>query len=154
VTGDFRYDERDRSACPAVRDRPAALRDHLRNGRALGAHGDRRFDAFLRLVDNTPELREHARARWLRHEAALAIVIAESSGLPTDDPACVALAHFALESATLVRRQGDGAALDRVFYLLEHGWNAVSPSADGSTRPTTGTVAGDPALLDPDPSSP
>jgi hypothetical protein len=96
VTGDFRYDERDRSACLAVRDRPAALRDHLRNGRALGAHGDPRFDAFLRLVDNTPELREHARARWLRHEAALAIVIAESSGLPTDDPTCVALAHFAL----------------------------------------------------------
>jgi hypothetical protein len=67
---------------------------------------------------------------WLlRHEVALAEVIAGDSGLPADDAACRALAHFALEAVDIVRGQADDAAIDRIFALLEHGWSTVSSSA-------------------------
>ncbi|MYR83962.1 TetR/AcrR family transcriptional regulator, partial [Streptomyces sp. SID685] len=60
---------------------------------------------------------------WLRHEHALAAAIADDAGLPADDPSCRALAHFALEAPVLVRGSKDpGAALDRVFDLLDKGW--------------------------------
>ncbi|MBB4686042.1 TetR/AcrR family transcriptional regulator [Amycolatopsis jiangsuensis] len=131
-------EETDREAAlvAAVRDRPAgcsipaALRDHLRQtGRALRNADHPGFQAYRQLIDSTPELREYARAMWLRHEVALADAIAADSGLPTDDAVCRALAHFALEAVTLVRGQTGDATLDRIFALLEHGWSAVSSTA-------------------------
>ncbi|GAA2208962.1 TetR/AcrR family transcriptional regulator [Nonomuraea monospora] len=118
----------------AVRDRPpgqsipAALREHALRHRRLAGTGDPDFAAFLELVDSTPALRDYHQAAWLRHTAALARVIAEESGLPADDPACTALAHFALEAPSAVRgRPGTHQALTRVFDLLERGWQNIAP---------------------------
>ncbi|MFF8566591.1 TetR/AcrR family transcriptional regulator [Streptomyces albidoflavus] len=110
---------------PPGRSVPAALRDHaLSHRRATG--GDPRFASFLGLVDSTPALRAYHQAMWLRHTAALAGAIAEESGLPADDPACTALAHFALEAPQAARGHDDpGAVLDRAFDLLDSGWRAL-----------------------------
>lgn len=127
-------EEEDREAAliAAVRDRapgtsiPQALRNLLRDRRARRVHEDPRFPDFLRLVDETPVLREHARRMWVRHEKALAAAIAAESEFPESDPAARALAHFALEAVTLAQGEADSdAALDRIFDLLEHGWSTV-----------------------------
>lgn len=120
--------EREATLVAVVRDRPAglsipeALHRFLRAEQAeVGAHS--RFDDFLRLVRETPALEARARRMWLRHEGSLAGAIADESGLPPDDPACQALAHFALEAVGLARGHVDpGAALDRIFGLLADGW--------------------------------
>ncbi|MBF9066509.1 TetR/AcrR family transcriptional regulator [Streptacidiphilus fuscans] len=123
----------------AVRERPdgqsipAALRDHALRHRVAATDGDGdgdgRFAAFCDLVDATPALRDYAQGMWLRHAAALARTIAQESGLPEDDPACAALAHFALEAPRAARaaRAARGhedirPAITRAFDLLEHGW--------------------------------
>ncbi|MFC0438714.1 TetR/AcrR family transcriptional regulator [Kutzneria buriramensis] len=119
---------REATLVAVVRDRPAglsipaALHRFLRAEQAgLGAQP--RFADFLRLVRETPALQEHARRMWLRHEVRLAGAIADESGLPPDDAACQALAHFALEAVGLARGHADpGAALDRIFGLLADGW--------------------------------
>ncbi|WP_051732267.1 TetR/AcrR family transcriptional regulator [Kitasatospora phosalacinea] len=118
----------------AVRERapgqsvPAALREHALRHRRAAADGDPRFTAFIGLVDSTPALSSYHQAMWLRHTAALAAVIAEESGLPADDPACTALAHFALEAPRAARSHADvRGAVVRAFDLLEHGWSALAP---------------------------
>ncbi|MBS2548445.1 TetR family transcriptional regulator [Catenulispora sp. NL8] len=112
---------------PAGRTIPQALRQSLRDEHSLQIRTDPRFAAFLHLIDTTPPLREYARRMWLRHEDALAAAIATDTGLPTDDPACQALAHFALEAVALVRGRDDAeAALDRVFALLDTGWTSLT----------------------------
>lgn len=117
----------------AVRDRPdgqsipAALREHALRYRAQAVDGEADFAAFAELVNNTPALRDYAQRMWLRHEAALARTIAEESGLPADDTACTALAHFALEAPRSVRSDDDPRqAVTRAFDLLEKGWSAVA----------------------------
>ncbi|MEU4086608.1 TetR/AcrR family transcriptional regulator [Streptomyces aureus] len=121
--------DREAALVAAVRERPAgqsapeALHRMFQGEHSRRIHADPRFDAFLRLIDTTPALREYARRMWLRHEHALAAAIAEDAGLPDDDPGCRALAHFALEAPVLVRGTGDpDAALDRIFDLLANGW--------------------------------
>lgn len=124
----------------AVRERPAghsipqALRELLRDDRSRQVREHPRFDDFRRLIDTTPALREYARRMWLRHENALATAIAADSGLPENDPACQALAHFALEAVTLVYGRDDAeSALDRIFALLDVGWvGVVEQSARGA----------------------
>jgi AcrR family transcriptional regulator len=120
----------------AVRERPrgqsipAALCEHALHQRMATADGDARFAAFLDLVDSTPALRDYGQAMWLRHTDALARAIAEDSGLPSDDPACAALAHFVLEAPRAARGHGDPRqAVTRAFDLLERGWPALA--ADG-----------------------
>ncbi|MFJ5228519.1 TetR/AcrR family transcriptional regulator [Kitasatospora sp. NPDC088391] len=120
----------------AVRDRPAgqsvpaALCEHALRHRRGATDGDPRFAAFLALVDSTPALRDHRQAMWLRHTAALAAVVAEQSGLPADDPACTALAHFALEAPRAAAAHQDvPAALARAFDLLDLGWTALTAPA-------------------------
>ncbi|MFF0739527.1 TetR/AcrR family transcriptional regulator [Streptomyces sp. NPDC004111] len=115
----------------AVRERPegwsvpAALCDHALRHRVPAAGGDPRFTAFAELVARTPALRDHLQNMWLRHASALASVIAEECGLPADDPACAALAHFALEAPRAARGQADPrVAVVRAFDLLEQGWGA------------------------------
>ncbi|MGV9273741.1 TetR/AcrR family transcriptional regulator [Streptomyces griseosporeus] len=117
----------------AVRERPegqsipAALREHALRHRMAAAGADARFTAFFDLVNNTPALRDYAQNMWLRHTAALAQVIAEESGLPADDPACAALAHFALEAPRAARGHGDPReAVIRAFEVLENGWYALA----------------------------
>ncbi|WP_282203487.1 TetR/AcrR family transcriptional regulator [Kitasatospora fiedleri] len=111
---------------PPGRSIPAALCDHALRHRRAGAGGDPRFPAFAALVDSTPALRDYQQAMWLRHTAALAAVIAEQSGRPADDPACTALAHFALEAPRAVQSHPDvRGAVVRAFDLLDHGWSAL-----------------------------
>ncbi|MFE7616589.1 TetR/AcrR family transcriptional regulator [Streptomyces sp. NPDC057496] len=119
----------------AVRERPrdqsvpAALREHALRHRMASADGDARFAAFSRLVNDTPPLRDYLQAMWLRHTSALARVIAEESGLPADDPACTALAHFALEAPrTALGHDAPHRAVVRAFELLENGWHGLTPA--------------------------
>ncbi|MFI1159103.1 TetR/AcrR family transcriptional regulator [Streptomyces sioyaensis] len=117
----------------AVRERPqgqsipAALREHALRHR-VAADGDARFTAFFDLVNSAPALRDYGQNMWLRHTTALAQAIAEESGLSTDDPACTALAHFALEAPRAARSHTDPRqAVTRAFDLLEQGWSALAP---------------------------
>lgn len=119
----------------AVRERPegqsipAALREHALTTRLVSADGDARFTAFADLVTGTPALRDYAQKMWLRHATALARVIAEESGLPADDPACTALAHFALEAPRAAYpHDTPREVVDRAFDLLERGWSALARS--------------------------
>ncbi|MGW1894389.1 TetR/AcrR family transcriptional regulator [Streptomyces sp. NPDC002004] len=125
--------DREAALVAAVRERPAgqsvpqALCHLMGDAQSRRRRADPRFDAFLRLIDSTPALREHSRRMWLRHEASLAAAIAGDAGLSADDPACRALAHFALEAVTLLRGcDDDQATLERVFALLDGGWTAVA----------------------------
>ncbi|NEB81184.1 TetR family transcriptional regulator [Streptomyces sp. SID14478] len=124
----FDLDEgQEQALVSAVRDRPAG-QSILRALREL-AHRDREFDAadeasrpFRELIDSTKALREYAERMWLRHRTALARAIAEDIGAPEGDPACEALAAFALQAA----RVGDGiASVDIAFDILERGWGAT-----------------------------
>ncbi|MFE6158342.1 TetR/AcrR family transcriptional regulator [Streptomyces sp. NPDC056486] len=112
---------------PRGRSIPAALCEHALLYRMAAADGDARFTAFFDLVNSTPALRDYVQNMWLRHSAALAGVIAEESGLPVDDPACTALAHFALEAPRAARGHDDPReAVARAFDLLENGWRALA----------------------------
>ncbi|GJF31472.1 TetR family transcriptional regulator [Kitasatospora sp. NE20-6] len=120
----------------AVRERPpgqsipAALRDHALRHRRAASGGDPRFATFLGLVDSTPALRDYHQAMWLRHTTALAAVVAEQSGLAADDPACTALAHFALEAPQAAQAHDDvRGAMVRAFELLDHGWRGLTAAA-------------------------
>ena len=115
---------------PPGRSVPEALREHLLLGQTRFAvhSADPRFAAFLRMVQDTPALRDYAHRMWTRHEAALAAAIAEAAGAPRDDVGCAALARFALAARSLIQRHPDPArAADEVFALLEHGWTASHP---------------------------
>ncbi|GEB53975.1 MULTISPECIES: TetR/AcrR family transcriptional regulator [Streptomyces] len=125
--------DRESALITAVRERPAgltvpgALRRMMADERSRQVREDPRFPDFLRLIEETPALREYARRMWLRHEQALAAAIADDAGLSPDDVGCRALAHFALEAASLVRGQQDpDDALDRIFALLDNGWSGSS----------------------------
>ena len=116
----------------AVRDRPEgvsvpdALRDHMLRLHADG-DDDPGLARFIELTESTPALREYGRRMWMRHEAALAAVIAEDAGAPEDDPACAALARFALETVGFARGRSDSRrAVEAAFGLLAHGWSAAA----------------------------
>ncbi|MEU1881150.1 helix-turn-helix domain-containing protein [Streptosporangium sp. NPDC020072] len=124
----------EKSLLSAVRDRPsgqsipAALREHALRFRRAGANSTPEFRAFLDLVNSTPALGDYHRALWLRHTTSLAQAIAEDSGLPADDPACTALAHFALEAPSSVRDHHDAdEAITSAFDLLDRGWQNIAP---------------------------
>ncbi|MFD5619636.1 TetR/AcrR family transcriptional regulator [Streptomyces yangpuensis] len=129
-----RQDEMKALQLAAVRERPqgqsipAALREHALRYRRDGPEGEPGLTAFLELVNSTPALLDYQHATWLGNTAALAQVIAEESGLPADDPACTALAHFALEAPRAARHHHDSAeALARAFDLLDNGWRNIAP---------------------------
>ncbi|MFJ9697909.1 TetR/AcrR family transcriptional regulator [Kitasatospora sp. NPDC101183] len=116
---------------PPGRSVPQALREHLLLAQSrFAVHAaDPRFPEFTRLVRDTPELSDYSQRMWTRHEAALALAIAEASGAPADDPGCAALARFALEARSLIQRSADPVrAADAAFSLLEHGWAAAHPT--------------------------
>ncbi|MFD6553177.1 TetR/AcrR family transcriptional regulator [Streptomyces sp. NPDC058398] len=121
--------DREDSLLAVVRERPPgrsipnALREHALHHRGAGAGSDPRFVTFLELVNSTTALRDYHQAMWLRHTAALAQVIAEESGLPAGDPACTALAHFALEAPHAARAHDDPQqVINSAFDLLDRGW--------------------------------
>ncbi|MDH6590010.1 AcrR family transcriptional regulator [Streptomyces sp. SAI-133] len=117
----------------AVRERPkgqsipAALREHALTTRLAAADSDGRFTAFTNLVASTPALRDYGQNMWLRHTTALAQAIAEESGLSPGDPACTALAHFALEAPHAAHtHENPRQAITRAFDLLDLGWSALA----------------------------
>jgi AcrR family transcriptional regulator len=129
-----RQDEMKALQLAAVRERPqgqsipAALREHALQYRQLRADDDPDVATFLELVNSTPALLNYQHATWLENTTPLAQVIAEESGLPADDPACAALAHFALEAprAAVGPRRDSTEAINRAFDLLEHGWKHIA----------------------------
>ncbi|MFG2637094.1 TetR/AcrR family transcriptional regulator [Streptomyces sp. NPDC048362] len=105
---------------------PAALREYVLAGANISQ--DVEIARFLELIRSTPALSEYAHRMWMRHESALTQAITEASGAPEGDPVCAALAHFALETATLARASDDPrTAVESAFSLLEHGWNTAGP---------------------------
>ncbi|SOE09963.1 transcriptional regulator, TetR family [Streptomyces sp. 2323.1] len=107
---------------PAGRSLPAALLDHVLRT-LLPTATDPGFARYKQLVLSTPALREYGHRMWMRHEAALAEAIADETGAPEGDPACAALAHYALDSVALAHGRDDPrTALEAAFALLEHGW--------------------------------
>ncbi|MFF3505585.1 TetR/AcrR family transcriptional regulator [Streptomyces sp. NPDC003247] len=131
-----RQDEMRTRLLDAVRERPdgrsipAALREHALQYRLHGPHDEPGVAAFVALVNSTPALLEYQQAAWMDYTADLAAVIAEESGLPADDPACTALAHFALEAPHAVRGHANSAeAIRRTFDLLDSGWQNITSKA-------------------------
>ncbi|MGW6914342.1 TetR/AcrR family transcriptional regulator [Kitasatospora sp. NPDC054939] len=129
-----RQDEMRTRLLAAVRERPqgqsvpAALREHALRYRRNGPDDEPGAAAFVELVNSTPALLDYQHAAWLESTPDLAQVIAEESGLPADDPACTALAHFALEAPRAARRHHDSTeAINRAFDVLEHGWQHITP---------------------------
>ncbi|WP_203744842.1 TetR/AcrR family transcriptional regulator [Actinoplanes cyaneus] len=111
-----------------VRERPpgrgviAALRDHVLAS-WLPIATDPRLSEFTDLVNSTPALRQYSERMWARHTDALAAAIAAETGAEPDDLACVSLARFVLEIPALAAGRPDRrAAVDRLFDLLEQGW--------------------------------
>ncbi|MFD7136642.1 TetR/AcrR family transcriptional regulator [Streptomyces sp. NPDC059894] len=131
-----RQDEMRTRLLDAVRERPegqsvpAALREHALRYRLHGPQDEPGGAAFVALVNSTPALLDYQQAAWRDYTADLAAVIAEESGLPADDAACTALAHFALEAPHAVRAHADGAeAVRRAFDLLDNGWQDITSRA-------------------------
>lgn len=117
----------------AVRERepgtsvPAALKALALRRLTQGRSAQEGFSDYSRLVRETPVLSSYAHRMWMRHEGALARVIAEESGLPEGDETATALAHFALDAVSLARDSGDPkTVVDKVFALLENGFTAVT----------------------------
>lgn len=129
-------DARREALLDAVRLRPAgvtisaALHDSLRLLMEESLQYAGQQAEFQRLIESTPALRAYERAMWLRHESALAGVIADSLGLGSNDLHARVFAHFVLEAWTAADTSGDTpAALDAAFELLEHGWAPVEAGA-------------------------
>jgi AcrR family transcriptional regulator len=115
----------------AVRDRPAgqgvldAIEAHLSAGRMLLDPTDPQFQAFLRLVADTPALRDHERQMLQRREGALADAIATTSGPSVSPAAAAALARWVLGAYDLARDQPDRErAFAELMGILRHGWPA------------------------------
>lgn len=100
---------------------PEALRIHARaRVDALATPGS---DDFIGLVRATPALSEYAHKMWMRHQGALARVIANELGAGENDPRCVALAHFALQTSELAEQSDNPIqSIDAAFDILENGW--------------------------------
>ncbi|MEU6478935.1 helix-turn-helix domain-containing protein [Streptomyces sp. NPDC047017] len=118
----------------AVRDRPpgtpvtAALREHVLRSRLFAPEGTAEIAVFRELIRATPALSAYQRRMWMRHEHTLAAAIAAELDAPADDPACAALAHFALEARSLITTSPDPrTAVETAFALLEGGWEGVRP---------------------------
>ncbi|WP_308164430.1 TetR/AcrR family transcriptional regulator [Nonomuraea sediminis] len=110
----------------AVHDRPAgwsiprALGEHIL--RSTASVETPEMASFIRLIQETPALREYARRMWMRHETALAHAIARETGAPEDDITCAALARFILDARDLIHRSPNPRqAADRIISLLESG---------------------------------
>ncbi|MFF0145701.1 TetR family transcriptional regulator [Amycolatopsis sulphurea] len=123
--------DREAALVAAVRDRPAgqgipdALRAHVLSS-WLPLSADPRYAEFTALTEATPALRAYADRMWTRHTDTLAATIAAETGAAHDDPACLALARFALEIPSLTRGRPDpAAAITAMFDLLTHGWDAA-----------------------------
>jgi hypothetical protein len=82
---------------------------------------------FLDFIDATPALREYGDRMWLRHQDALARVIADELGTPEPSRAVQAFARFVLQTQLLALTDEDpDAMIDAAFGILESGWREGS----------------------------
>ncbi len=115
----------------AVRDRapgtsvPDALRELYRReliGLAFDPTGDHRRQ-FMKLITETPALHEYASRMWLRHEDALALAIAETTGQSAPDAETRVYARMVLQLQILAFEHDDAAeTIEAGFRMLERGW--------------------------------
>ncbi|MCJ1709124.1 TetR/AcrR family transcriptional regulator [Microbacterium sp. VKM Ac-2923] len=117
---------RDRAPGTSVSD---ALRDLYRReliGLAFDPTGDQRR-AFMKLIDDTPALREYSARMWLRHEGALAEAIAASIGRATPDAEIRVYARMVLQLQLLAFEHDDAAStIEAGFRILDRGWHEPS----------------------------
>lgn len=145
----FDEDEgREAALVAAVRDRTPgqsvldALRDHLSHARIMPGCETPGFAAMTKLVNETPALQDYMHRMWLRHEAALVTAITDATGAPEGDVRVAALAHFVMESPSLIRgREDPHRALTEIFDLLDRGWTGIW-SHDTSDEANTVRVPG------------
>jgi AcrR family transcriptional regulator len=135
-------DEQREQLVAAVRDRAEgvgvleALRAFYERELRANAEEHREEGAgrFLRLLEETPSLRDYAARMWLRHEDSLAAAMAESLGVAEPSLELRVAARFVLQVQILVMEAPEGpeqsAALDAGFAVLERGWPAVAAGQD------------------------
>jgi AcrR family transcriptional regulator len=126
-------DEQREQLVRVVRDRPAgrSIHDSLRafyereiRVNAL-EHGEGSRQ-FVRLLNETPALRDYATRMWLRHEDALARAIAEALHRDAPDPEIRAYARFVLQLQPFVNDADDPlAAVSAGFDVLGAGWTPI-----------------------------
>ncbi|BDZ47608.1 TetR/AcrR family transcriptional regulator [Naasia aerilata] len=130
----FDEDEEQRDQLVAVvRNRPAgtsitaALQGYYR-AEILDIEHDHDGSArrrFMEFVESTPALNDYAARMWLRHEDALAAVVAEEASLPAPTEEIRVFARFVLQIQLLATSGPDAlAAIDAGFRILDHGWSA------------------------------
>lgn len=102
-------------------------------------HGDGVARRFLAFLNETPALREYASKMWLRHEDALAAVIADELGLGTPPAEVRVFARFVLQMQTMVSEAEDPiAVLDAGFAVLDRGWAPFEARVTTASKPTEG----------------
>jgi AcrR family transcriptional regulator len=115
----------------AVRDRPAGMSISDAIKRLYGdglldverGHDGEVVRVFMDFIERTPALNDYASRMWVRHEHALAAVIAAEAGLETPSDEIRAYARFALQIQLLVNQSTDPAAMiEAGFRILDAGW--------------------------------
>jgi len=133
-------DEQREQLVAAVRDRPEgvgvirALHGFYAEELRLNAaeHHEQGAASFLRMLAETPALRDYAARMWLRHEEALAAAIADELGLDEPSEQLRVAARFVLQIQILVMESSDQAAtLEAGFAVLEQGWSALEAHSLG-----------------------
>jgi len=130
-------EQRDRLVA-AVRDRPpgssisGALHDFYAAEIAsnIAEHGDDVTRRFMEFLDATPALGDYAARMWVRHEEALAAVIAEEFDLPAPSEEIRAYSRFVLQIQLLVSTSAEQMRmLEAGFRILDGGWSQYAAQA-------------------------
>ena len=86
---------------------------------------------FLDFIDATPALSDYAARMWLRHEDALAAVVAEEFGLAEPNDEIRTYARFVLQIQLLVTASPTPIpTLEAAFRVLDKGWESYLERAD------------------------
>jgi AcrR family transcriptional regulator len=79
--------------------------------------------AFMKMVDETPELSSYAQQMWMRHEKTLASVIKKEAKKKMSTLEAEAIARFVLDSYhRSIRVSNSKATLKALFRILKDGW--------------------------------
>jgi AcrR family transcriptional regulator len=96
-------------------------------------HGDAVSRRFMEFLNATPALRDYAARMWLRHEDALAAVIAADAGVDEPSPEVRAYSRFVLQIQILASESDDPVGVcEAGFAVLTDGWRAVERSLGAS----------------------
>jgi AcrR family transcriptional regulator len=136
-------DEQRDNLVRVVRERPAgrSIHDSLRafyerEIRVNAAEHGEGSREFVRLLDDTPALRDYAAKMWLRHEEALAHAIAEELGQGAADPRIRAYARFVLQLQPFINDSDDPlASVAAGFDVLGAGWASIEERLDEERSP-------------------